>query len=323
MAIDLFEELWQERKGTLDRSYQNTFSRSFIVHTDTLEQTDISIYDAIYAHANCPQIGDLFPGDDDSYAQSVNITPEQDDPQTWKVTIEYSSNPDAASSSPSGSTPPPAVETQQAGQKPADREAEPTLRPPDFKVNFVSFPYIVPNINNSAGDPFVPPITVEKFRPVFSIGCNVSTIDSYDLATYIGKVNSSTVTFSTGTGCTLRILAKTGKIKNINTELLLEGSYQYWRLTYEIEINTSLDPVDGETVIGWDMHLLDMGYRIRKDDGERAPIFEGGVKITQPVRLNGAGKKTAAGAANSYLVFSSSDVYGTINFATLPGLGFF
>jgi hypothetical protein len=215
------------------------------------------------------------------------------------------------------------VETQQAGQKPADREAEPTLRPPDFKVNFVSFPYIVPNINNSAGDPFVPPITVEKFRPVFSIGCNVSTIDSYDLATYIGKVNSSTVTFSTGTGCTLRILAKTGKIKNINTELLLEGSYQYWRLTYEIEINTSLDPVDGETVIGWDMHLLDMGYRIRKDDGERAPIFEGGVKITQPVRLNGAGKKTAAGAANSYLVFSSSDVYGTINFATLPGLGFF
>ena len=323
MAIDLFEELWQERKGTLDKSYQNTFSRSFIVHTDTLEQTDISIYDAIYAHANCPQIGDLFPGDDDSYAQSVNISPEQDDPQTWKVTIEYSSNPDAASSSPNGSTPPPAVETQQAGQKPADREAEPTLRPPDFKVNFVSFPYIVPNINNSAGDPFVPPITVEKFRPVFSIGCNVSTIDSYDLATYIGKVNSSTVTFSTGTGCTLRILAKTGKIKNINTELLLEGSYQYWRLTYEIEINTSLDPVDGETVIGWDMHLLDMGYRIRKDDGERAPIFEGGVKITQPVRLNGAGKKAAANAANSYIVFSSSDVYGTLNFAALPGLGFF
>jgi hypothetical protein len=323
MAIDLFEELWQERKGTLDKSYQNTFSRSFIVHTDTLEQTDISIYDAIYAHANCPQIGDLFPGDDDSYAQNVNITPEQDDPQTWKVTIEYSSNPDAASSSPSGSTPPPAVETQQTGQKPADREAEPTLRPPDFKVNFVSFPYIVPNINNSAGDPFVPPITVEKFRPVFSIGCNVSTIDSYDLATYIGKVNSSTVTFATGTGCTLRILAKTGKIKNINTELLLEGSFQYWRLTYEIEINTSLDPVDGETVIGWDMHLLDMGYRIRKDDGERAPIFEGGVKITQPVRLNGAGKKTAAGAANSYVVFASADVYGTIDFATLPGLGFF
>ena len=271
MAIDLFEELWQERKGTLDKSYQNTFSRSFIVHTDTLEQTDISIYDAIYDHANCPQIGDLFPGDDDSYAQSVNITPEQDDPQTWKVTIEYSSNPDAASSSPSGSTPPPQVETQQTGQKPADREAEPTLRPPDFKVNFVSFPYIVPNINNSAGDPFVPPITVEKFRPVFSIGCNVSTIDSYDLATYIGKVNSSTVTFATGTGCTLRILAKTGKIKNINTELLLEGSFQYWRLTYEIEINTSLDPVDGETVIGWDMHLLDMGYRIRKDDGQFYP----------------------------------------------------
>ena len=322
MAIDLFEELWQERKGTLDKSYQNTFSRSFIVHTDTLEQTDISIYDAIYAHGSCPQIGDLFPGDDDSYAQNVNISPEQDDPQTWKVTVEYSSNPDAASSSPTGSTPPPAVETQQAGQKPADREAEPTLRPPDFKVNFVSFPYIVPNINNSAGDPFVPPITVERFRPVFSIGCNVSSINSYTLATYIGKVNSTSVTFTTGTGCVLSIPAKTGKIKNINTELLLEGSYQYWRLTYEIEINTSLHPGDGTTLIGWDMYLLDMGYRIKKDDGERAPIFEGGCKVTTPVKLNGAGKKAAVNST-SYLLFEASTVYGTIDYSTLPGLGFF
>jgi hypothetical protein len=324
MAIDLFEELWQERKGTLDKSYQNTFSRSFIVHTSTLEQTDINIYDAIYGHPNCPQIGDLFPGDDDSYAQSVNITPEQDDPQTWKVTIEYSSNPDAAStSSDGGSTPPPQVETQQTGQKPADREANPTLRPPDFKVNFVSFPYIVPNINNSAGDPFVPPITVERFRPVFSIGCNVKSINSYTLATYIGKVNSTSVTFTTGTGCVLSIPAKTGKIKNINTELLLEGSYQYWRLTYEIEINTSVSPIDNTTVIGWDMYLLDMGYRIKKDDNERAPIYEGGAKITQPVRLNGFGKKAAAGATNFYLIFPSADVYGTLNFAALPGLGFF
>ena len=322
MAIDIFEELWQERKGTLDKSYQNTFSRSFIVHTDTLEQTDINIYDAIYGHLNCPQIGDLFPGDDDSYAQSVNISPEQDDPQTWKVTIEYSSNPDAASSSPSGSTPPPQVETQQGGQKPADREANPTLRPPDFKVNFVSFPYIVPNINNSAGDPFVPPITIEKFRPIFSIGCNVKSINSYTLATYIGKVNSTSVTFTTGTGCVLSIPAKTGKIKNINTELLLEGKLQYWRLTYEIEVNTSLHPGDGTTLIGWDMYLLDMGYRIKKDDGERAPIFEGGAKVTQPVKLNGAGKKGALNSS-SYLLFEASTVYGTIDYSTLPGLGFF
>ena len=322
MAIDIFEELWQERKGTLDKSYQNTFSRSFIVHTDTLEQTDINIYDAIYGHLNCPQIGDLFPGDDDSYAQSVNITPEQDDPQTWKVTIEYSSNPDAASSSPSGSTPPPQVETQQGGQKPADREANPTLRPPDFKVNFVSFPFIVPNINNSAGDPFVPPITIEKFRPIFSIGCNVKSINSYTLATYIGKVNSTSVTFTTGTGCVLSIPAKTGKIKNINTELLLEGKLQYWRLTYEIEINTNLHPGDGTTLIGWDMYLIDMGYRIKKDDNERAPIFEGGAKVTQPVKLNGAGKKAAFGST-SYLLFEASTVYGTIDYSTLPGLGFF
>jgi hypothetical protein len=253
----------------------------------------------------------------------VNITPEQSDPQTWKVTIEYSSNPDASSTSSGGSTPPPQVETQQAGQKPENRESNPTLRPPDFKVNFVSFPYIVPNINNSAGDPFGPPITVEKFRPVFSIGCNVKAINSYTLATYIGKVNSTSVTFTTGTGCVLSIPAKTGKIKNINTELLLEGSLQYWRLTYEIEINTSLSPVDGTTVIGWDMYILDMGFRIKKDDGERAPIFEGGVKITQPVRLNGAGKKTAAGAADSFKIYTASTIYGTINFATLPGLGFF
>jgi len=323
MAIDLFEELWEERKGTLDKSYQNTYTRTFIVHTDTIEQTDIGIYDAIYGHANCPQIGDNYPGDFDTYVQSVNISPEQGDAQTWKCSIEYSSNPDASSSSSGGSTPPPQVETQQAGQQPADREKNPTLRPPDFKVNFVSFPYIVPNINNSAGDPFVPPITVEKFRPVFSIGCNVRAINSYTLATYIGKVNSTSVTFTTGTGCVLSIPAKTGKIKNINTELLLEGSLQYWRLTYEIEINTSLSPEDGTTVTGWDMYLLDRGYRIKKDDGERAPIFEGGVKITQPARLDSFGKKSSPSTPDRYVVFTAANVYGTINFATLPGLGFF
>jgi hypothetical protein len=163
---------------------------------------------------------------------------------------------------------------------------------------------------------------VEKFRPVFSIGCNVKSINSYTLATYIGKVNSTSVTFTTGTGCVLSIPAKTGKIKNINTELLLEGSFQYWRLTYEIEINTSVSPIDNTTVIGWDMYILDMGYRFRKDDGEMAPIFEGGQKVTTPVKLNGLGKKANVGSS-SYRQFTSSEIYGTINFATLPGLGFF
>lgn len=320
MAIDLFEELWNERKATLDKSYQNTFTRSFIVHTDTVEQSDISIYDAIYAHGNCPQIGDLYPGDDDSYAQSVNINPEADDPQTWKVVIEYSSNPDATTSAANGSSPPANVETQNQGQKPEDREANPTLRPPDFRVTFISFPEVLTELRNSAGDPFVPPITIERFRPVFTIGCNVSTIDAYDLATYIGKVNNATNTFVTGTGCTLTITDKTGKIKGIGTELILEGSYQYWRLTYEIEINTTI--TDAE-ITGWDMYIRDQGYRIKKDNGELVMITSGGNVVSVPVDLDGAGKKNPVNDNPIYILFTAATVYGEIDFATLPGLGFF
>jgi hypothetical protein len=95
MAIDIFEELWNERKGTINSSYQNTYTRSFIAHTDTLEQTDVAIYDAIYAHESCPKIGDNYPGDDDTYCSNVSINPEQNDPQTWKVVCEYTSNPDS------------------------------------------------------------------------------------------------------------------------------------------------------------------------------------------------------------------------------------
>lgn len=320
MAIDLFEELYQERKGTLDKSYQNTFTRSFICHTDSIEQSDIAIYDAIYAHANCPQIGDVYPGDDDTYAQSVNINPEQDNPQTWKVVVEYSSNPDATTSAANGSAPPPNVSTQQQGQKPEDREANPTLRPPDFKVTFISFPEVLREIKNSAGDPFVPPITIEKFRPIFTIGCNVSTIDAYDLATYIGKVNSATNTFVTGTGCTLTITEKTGKIKGIGTELILEGLIQYWRLTYEIEINTT---VTNNVITGWDLILRDQGFNILKANNEKVPIIRGGAIATTPVDLDGAGLKNPDGENPVYITFTASDVYGVIDYATLPGLGFF
>lgn len=325
MAIDLFEELWEERKGTLTSSYTNTFTRSFIVHTDSIEQSDISIYDAIYAHEDCPQIGDLYPGDDDTYVTNVSITPEQSDPQTWKVLIEYSSNPDAGSSSSASSgasTPPPQVSTQQQGQEPADREADPLFRQPDVKITFAQFPKVLTNLSNSAGDPFYPPITIENYRPIVSIGCNASAINAYNLASYIGKVNSSTITFVTTTGITLNFVAKSARIKGINTEPILEGKIKYWRLTYDLEINTTVD--DDDNFVGWDLVVRDQGFRIKKADGKLTQALDAsGNPVTVPVDLNGAGAKNPAGTDPHYITFDAADVYGTINFATLPGLGFF
>jgi hypothetical protein len=324
MAIILFEELWQERKGTLTSSYTNTFTRSFIVRTDTIEQTDISIYDAIYADASCPQIGDLYPGDDDSYVQNVSINPEQDDPQTWKVLVEYSSNPDAGSNSPSSAgaaSPPPQVSTQQQGQEPADREADPLFRQPDVKITFAQFPKVLQDVTNSAGDPFYPPITIEKYRPIVSIGCNTQSINAYNLAEYIGQVNSTTVTFATSTGITLNFPAKSARIKGIATEPILEGKIKYWRLTYDIEINTTMN---GATFVGWDMRIRDQGFRIKKADGSLVKALDaGGNFVTVPIDLNGGGGKNAANANPVYITFDADDIYGTIDFATLPGLGFF
>ena len=140
------------------------------------------------------------------------------------------------------------------------------------------------------------------------------------MATYIGKVNNATNTFSTGTGCTLTITDKTGKIKGIGTELILEGSYQYWRLTYEIEINTTI--TDAE-ITGWDMYIRDQGYRIKKDNGELVMITNGGNVVSVPVDLDGAGKKNPLNDNPIYILFTAATVYGEIDFATLPGLGFF
>lgn len=322
MAIDIFEELWNERKGTINSSYQNTYTRSFIAHTDTLEQTDVAIYDVIYAHASCPKIGDNYPGDDDTYCSNVSINPEQNDPQTWKVVCEYTSNPDSgtSASTDSGAAAPPQVSTQQQGQEPADRQADPLLRQPDVKISFVQYPKIV-DLTNSAGDPFYPPITVEKYRPVVSIGCNASAINAYTLATYIGRVNSATVNFVTSTGMTLNFAANSARIKGIATEPILEGAVKYWRLTYELEISTEMN---GNTFVGWDLRIRDQGFRIRKANGDMVQALDGnGNPVTVPVDLNGNGGKNAANAAAVYRQFASDDVYKTIDFATLPGLGFF
>jgi hypothetical protein len=323
MAIDLFEELWQERKGTVNSSYQNTYTRSFIVHTDAIQQTDVAIYDAIYGHASCPQIGDLYPGDDDTYCSNVSIQPEQDDPQTWRVICEYTSNPDSGSSgaTDSGASPPPQVSTQQQGYEPADRSADPLVRQPDVRISFAQFPEILDKLTNSADDPFYPPITVERYRPIVSIGCNASTINAYNLASYIGKVNSSTVNFVTSTGMTLNFPAKTARIKGIQTEPVLEGKIKYWRLTYEFEINTTMD---GTNLLGWSLKIRDQGFRIKKADGKKVQALDGhGNFVTVPIDLDGQGQKNPADQEPYYLTFDASDVYGTLNFAALPGLGFF
>lgn len=324
MAIDLFEELWNERKGTVNSSFQNTYTRSFIVHTDGIQQTDVSIYDAIYGHDSCPQIGDVYPGDDDTYCSNVSINPEQDDPQTWKVVCEYTSNPDSGSSgsADSGATPPPQVSSQQQGQQPTDRSADPLTRQPDVKITFAQFPEILTDVVNSAGDPFYPPITVEKYRPIVLIGCNTATINAFTIASYIGQVNSTTVNFTTSTGITLHFPAKSGRIKGIQTEPVIEGKIKYWRLTYEIEVNTTED--EEENFVGWDLRLRDQGFRIKKADGSKVQALDGhGNVATAPVDLNGQGQKNPAGAEAVYLTFAAADVYGVLDFSLLPGLGFF
>lgn len=323
MAIDLFEELWSERKGTVNSSYQNTYTRSFIVHTDVIEQTDVAIYDAIYDHSSCPHIGDLYPGDDDTYCTNVSIQPEQDDPQTWRVVCEYTSNPDSGGSpaTDSGASPPPQVSTQQQGYEPADRSADPLIRQPDVRITFAQFPKILTDLTNSAGDPFFPPITVERYRPIVSIGCNASSINAYTLASYVGKVNSTSVNFVTSTGMTLNFAAKSARIKGIQTEPILEGKIKYWRLTYEIEISTEMNE---NNFVGWDMRVRDQGFRIRKANGDMVQALDGhGNPVTVPIDLNGNGEKNTAGADPVYRTFDASAVYGTINFANLPGLGFF
>ena len=155
-------------------------------------------------------------------------------------------------------------------------------------------------IENSAGDPFDPPLDQDKSNLVIFIMRNETSADfSPDIiADFKDTMNVKAVAIAG-----IALLANQGLFRDINAERMFDkDGKQYWAVTYQME-------VDRTTHI---KAILDQGFNALVVGGplpaNTTEILDGkGKPVNEPKKLDGAGARLAAGADPVYLDFQTYD----------------
>lgn len=234
-----------------------------------------------------PRLYDVHPDDLGARVRDVDCQPEQDDGYLFRVRCTY------ATSVPVSAT-----------ENPLDRpkELQWTFQPITEiaeRAYDASGNLTVP-IQNSAKVPFVPAIEVESHIPTLQITRNELSFSPAIALAYMDTLNSATWYTAP---------AGTVKFSGASANNVLEGTFYYWRVTYNFQFKRK----------GWDANILDAGLieylgNSIEPDGQSRPVWgriqekdltTGKFKtnyITEPVPLQ-AGKVKPDAAANTYLAF--------------------
>jgi hypothetical protein len=304
MAYTLFTEVAEGRQATVDSKFNRTYTRVFLVRTDS------PTYGPYYAgsHPSLPLIFSAYPDDANAFCLSLSPAQDQNDPLLWRVTAQYGYNTDmaTASSAPSGN---PAVDTQQQGQSPASRVANPLSRPRDYSISTNSYPWAIEQdrfgnpLQNSAGDPFIPVPEIQKGGATITVGLNSTSSPSAAWINAIGYLNASSYTVGPYV-----IGAGLAKLNGVSASLAYENGVSYWRwqLTFEYRPD------------GWAWVVANKGKRqvnINDPTGHLIEIMSkaGGV-VSNPVYLDASGYAIAPGGARTFATFH---IYPRVAFPSL------
>lgn len=132
---------------------------------------------------------------------------------------------------------------------------------------------------NSAKDPFDPPPLIDDSRPVLVITRNEGTYDEAIVRAYKDRINVAT--FRGNPPRTVKCNAIKGR--EIWSPRVPYNDGIYYEVTYEFAIRPE----------GWDMRLLDCGYRAIDPATDKKTLIsiDDGTTVTVPVPLDGMGQK--------------------------------
>jgi hypothetical protein len=302
-------ELWEGRGGEDDFQRHRTYRRVFQLRTsDPADGPTVA-----GGHPFLPRLGESHP--EDFSAVVVKVSPEQqsEDPRLWRVTIEYDTQP----SVPAAQQPTDADSGSEAPEeeKPGDKPENPTERLPEWKVTFektaeprrysqnATDPTTFDNpILNSAKLPFDPPVMVEVARPVVAVTFNLPRFSLVKAQNLVDTVNKTT----------WRGLApRVARLSGIEAGTEAENGITFWKVTYTFSIKWDT----------WDLRVLDCGYAEYQpaDPGHGHPATwvkirdPFGSEATEPVPLDGGGRRLTPGQPPVYLAFK---VYRELDFNT-------
>jgi hypothetical protein len=298
MAILGFYETSEDRSGGLNKDFDRTLTRTFVVFTDDplippediLSAVDPSTGDPL------PQVGDVysFPGLGATRVVDVKVKQEPECWEVWKVTVEYSSLlPDLL---PDPTLRPWKVEwNSQKYQRPATQTAAAL----DNEV--VDEPVV-----NSAGQPFDPPPMMDATRLTFSVTRNETSFPYAVAIAYQDAVNTAPLLFQpNGEVPGITLATGTVKCQAITGRNFFENDLQYYEVTYNFEIRRE----------GWQLSVLDQG----------TVDLEGGVLVDNygassgPVLLDSGFRKLPDDPPGSHPpVFLPFTVYAPKDFRNAP-----
>lgn len=321
MAAIAVHEVWDGREGSqvLD-GRKREYSRVFEVTTDNPADGPVSAMANAAVTLGIPLFGSSHPEDAGAVVSEITPTQDSESPTRWTVRVRYSSDlkaPDAVQpGDPSdGGGAPPGSENA-----PGDRPENPLARPPmwkfafqqtqeafrtGYKYDLVTGAPLVGSVDilNSAGLPFDPPVTVEVSRPLVTVTVNRSR---WSLPRAVDLIDS--VNLKAWQGCNPRVVRCIG----VDAESAFENGISYWRITYQFALKYDT----------WDLRVLDAGYMERDYSGEsnggvtklKKIMDEWGREASDPVPLNGNGRRLPVGDTPIYKVFQ---VYRQRDFSKL------
>lgn len=157
-------------------------------------------------------------------------------------------------------------------------------------------------ITNSSDESPDPPLTIEVHDMVLHYERNEQYFNSMLASQYRGAVNNDTF-----------YGFPAGKVRCTQIEATMQrvGNLRYWRIVYEFQFRYD----------GWKRRVLDEGYREKiGTTSEGKPEYKEitdseGQKVTQPVKLDGEGKRLDEGADAVFLEFDLNKYmpFGALN----------
>lgn len=297
-------ELPQNRDGGVDYKARRDYTREFLV-TMSLP-TDGSIQ--VSVAPNVPRIGDLFVDQDGTYdlgARCYSVTAKQDadDLLQWHVTAKYTSGDRSRYSR----FQPERGDSRYQDPDPLARPAQiiwgsqKFQRP--FEQDFTDPPNGPYPVQNSAGDPFDPPIMVDDTLPTLTVIRNEGSFDPGVPIIFKDAINNDEF-FGAPQYC--------AKVESITARSNVENNFLYWEVTYVFSFKRWNPPTEK----GFLLLPRDQGfYAIDPNTNKKSRILDDlGQPVVTPKKLDGFGHKLTDNTQTFYLLFQP---YKALNFSDL------
>jgi hypothetical protein len=306
MAVTSVKKSWEGRTGKDDWTRHRTYTQTYEVTTDD-PADDVTVAGAAIDPSSgerIPRLGDLYPSDDAAVVVSIVPSQSSESPFCWVVSVEYDTQPKVpeAQQPTLTSPPPPPPSSEDNGKQGVDRPENPLGKPPVWKFGFEKTTEVAQRslfgarlpFTNSAGLPFDPPPTVEVGRPTVTVTWNVAAVNFDRLDDWKDSVNSTTWWGKA---------PRTWRVINVEATSNFENKFYFWTITGTLAYKP-------ET---WDLQILDCGYAEKlfvDPNNAGSPIWvwqkikdPWGQEATEPVPLDGNGRKLAANGTPVFLTF--------------------